>query len=734
MEQSDRLSLSYVMDAQAQKHVTVNETTRALDALVHMAALSRAVAAEPASPTAGDGYILPSGKTGAAWAAMTDNAVAVYQDNAWMEYLPVVGMTLYVQDEAAHYVWNGTAWTVTATGGGGGGSQTQAPTFGVNTSADSTNKLSVKSDAVLHSHDDVTPGSGDVRHILNKSVDTGTASHLFQTAFSARAEFGLTGTDDFVIKVSPDGSTFFDAMIIDRTTGAVSFPNTPNLGVTDPPPPPPPVVQTPDELANLAVWYDPSDAAARVLNGSLISQLTDKSGANIHAVQSNSGRQPTLSVGTFGGRDALTFSGSEHLELDALAPVFAGEDIPYSLHIAFQAIGTVKVLFSATSSSIFNTINWFGVHADSTFRMARRDDGGGSAHVDFLPTDETAHVASLIFDGTQLSVWWDGVKIAENITQNVGSLSADLVTLGTLRQVGNPLYGFEGQVGELCVYDRANTDEEVRSLQRYLGNRWIGLPEQADLVLAIGQSNMKGRGDSSASPSVPNGTAFGYLSNGLFRSLQDPVGEGNSEADTGSLLPAFANTWRTTTGRSVICVPKAVGGTVLLPAADSGAGNWEKSSGTLYYDAIGDANAALAAMGQYTAFTVGETYVLWAQGESDAIALNAGTSGVSASSYQSALESIVANLNADLSSGLDHFFLFELGVLANDPTNASWTAIRDAQGLAMGNVSLGSVVATSAKTFHTTGRMKADNLHWNQTGLNDIGAEGATNGATIIGS
>ncbi|MEM9989518.1 MAG: DUF2793 domain-containing protein, partial [Pseudomonadota bacterium] len=101
MEKSDRLSLSYVMAAQSQKHVTVNETTRALDALVHMTVLSQGVSAQPASPTPGDGYILPTGKTGINWAVMADNAVAIFQDNAWTEYPPTVGMTVYVADEAA---------------------------------------------------------------------------------------------------------------------------------------------------------------------------------------------------------------------------------------------------------------------------------------------------------------------------------------------------------------------------------------------------------------------------------------------------------------------------------------------------------------------------------------------------------------------------------------------------------------------------------------------------------
>ena len=51
-ENSPRLDLDYVMAAQAQKHVTVNETFRKLDALVQASAQSRLVDVQPAEPRA----------------------------------------------------------------------------------------------------------------------------------------------------------------------------------------------------------------------------------------------------------------------------------------------------------------------------------------------------------------------------------------------------------------------------------------------------------------------------------------------------------------------------------------------------------------------------------------------------------------------------------------------------------------------------------------------------------
>lgn len=104
------LTLPYLEAAQAQKHVTVNEGLRLLDALVQGAAISRTVTAQPGAPADGDVYILPAGKTGAAWGGMTNFAIAYYRDGVWAQITPREGWTFYVKDEDQHVVWSGAAW------------------------------------------------------------------------------------------------------------------------------------------------------------------------------------------------------------------------------------------------------------------------------------------------------------------------------------------------------------------------------------------------------------------------------------------------------------------------------------------------------------------------------------------------------------------------------------------------------------------------------------------------
>lgn len=218
MTDTANLALPCIEGSQAQKHVTHNEALRVLDTLVQLAVLDRDLTAPPGSPTEGQRWIVKTGASGV-WTGH-DNQIAAWQDGSWQFSTPQTGWLCYVVDEGTLLAWNGSAWgdffaTVT--------SIQNLALLGVGTTADATNRLAVKSDGVLLSHDDVTPGTGHMSVMLNKSAAAKDAGFTFQDAFSTRALFGLLGDDDFVIKVSPDGSTFYLAVSIDKDTGHVGL-------------------------------------------------------------------------------------------------------------------------------------------------------------------------------------------------------------------------------------------------------------------------------------------------------------------------------------------------------------------------------------------------------------------------------------------------------------------------------------------------------------------------------
>ena len=217
MDDTPNLGLPYIMAAQSQKHVTHNEAIRALDAMVQLAVLDRDLSAPPASPAEGARYIVGGSPTGA-WSGHAGK-IAAYQDGAWMLYTPVEGWIAWIGDEDVAVVWDGTAWSALTTGSGGSGS---FDTLAINgATADTTNRLSLNAPATLLSHD----GTGHQLKI-NKAAAGDTTSLLFQTGFSGRAEMGLAGDDDFHFKVSADGASWKEAIVVDRSTGVVTFPFT----------------------------------------------------------------------------------------------------------------------------------------------------------------------------------------------------------------------------------------------------------------------------------------------------------------------------------------------------------------------------------------------------------------------------------------------------------------------------------------------------------------------------
>lgn len=216
MSNSPNLALPYLEAAQAQKHVTHNEALRSLDAIVQLSVIDRGPTTPPGEPSDGERYIVAPDGSGD-WLGK-DLQIAAWQDGVWIFHAPRPGWLCWIADEDLLVVWDGEAWTDAGTVMG---TFSEPETLGVNAVADETNRLAVASAAVLLNHE----GAGHQLKI-NKAAPEDTGSVIFQTAFSGRAEMGLAGDDDYHFKVSVDGETWNEAIVIDRTSGEVSFPNT----------------------------------------------------------------------------------------------------------------------------------------------------------------------------------------------------------------------------------------------------------------------------------------------------------------------------------------------------------------------------------------------------------------------------------------------------------------------------------------------------------------------------
>ena len=213
-QNSVNLSLPYIQPAQAQKHVTHNEAIRVLDALVQPSVAGPPDGTPPANAAEGTRWIVGADAVGA-WAGH-EGEVAWRTDGAWSFLAPRRGWQFRVETGGS-LSFDGSAWV------GEGDVATFPDTvdrLGVGAAADAANRLAVSSEAVLLNH----AGAGHQVKV-NKAAETDTASLLFQTGFSGRAEMGTTGGDGFAVRVSADGASWRDALAVAPDTGRARFPS-----------------------------------------------------------------------------------------------------------------------------------------------------------------------------------------------------------------------------------------------------------------------------------------------------------------------------------------------------------------------------------------------------------------------------------------------------------------------------------------------------------------------------
>ena len=178
------LGLPLLEAAQAQKHVTHNEALLLIDAVVQLSVISRGVSVPPVA-VEGARYLVAAAALGD-WTGHAGH-VALRAAGVWRFVAPREGWRLWVENEDVLLVFTGAVWReVLALNAVGTGAQAR----------------------------------------INKQAAADTATVLFQTNYSGRAEMGLAGSDDFRVKVSADGAVWADAIVVNRATGAVSLPNT----------------------------------------------------------------------------------------------------------------------------------------------------------------------------------------------------------------------------------------------------------------------------------------------------------------------------------------------------------------------------------------------------------------------------------------------------------------------------------------------------------------------------
>lgn len=178
--------------------------------------------------------------------------------------------------------------------------------------ADATNRLSINSSNALLNN----AGAG-IDLTLNKAASGNDGSLTFKTAFSPRALFGLLGSDDLTLKVSPDGTSFFDGLVVDRTSGRTTFPQGARLG---------PLVNDPASPTDGTIWYNSTATQVRArINGAtriLVSDdiaFTQPGIGDFITTSMGSGSTTATAIGVAGRFDLFPFAPRGDVTCDQIA-------------------------------------------------------------------------------------------------------------------------------------------------------------------------------------------------------------------------------------------------------------------------------------------------------------------------------------------------------------------------------------------------------------------------------
>jgi hypothetical protein len=204
-ENSSRLGMPYIQQGQAQKHVTHNEAIEVLDLLVQLTVEAFDATQPPAVPAEGEVWALGHSPV-EAWTGHAGD-LAAWSNGGWLFITPKLGWR--AAKGADIRVWTGDAWIAPLAG-----NIENLVGLGINAEHDEENRLVLSANASLFSHD-----GADHRLKINKASAPQTATLLFQSGFSGRAEMGLAGDDDFSVKVSTDGNNWREAIKVDRASG-----------------------------------------------------------------------------------------------------------------------------------------------------------------------------------------------------------------------------------------------------------------------------------------------------------------------------------------------------------------------------------------------------------------------------------------------------------------------------------------------------------------------------------
>ena len=242
---------------------------------------------------------------------------------------------------------------------------------------------------------------------------------------------------------------------------------------------------TPAVAAGLQAWFR-ADKGVTMDAGNKVSQWQDVSGHNLSAAQTaDATRQPLWVAAATYGQPAMQFDGTTFLRTPGLVDGQAGNNDVTVIAVAIP--GATQPAYASLVDLSSDTARGFVVgqlaNATNQFQLWFTDtaQSGWYSSPAIGAVSGATQVLSVIKSGANATGYRNGVS------QGTGSVPAGMLSPVAALALGNRAsgnYGYNGQIAEVLIYNRALSDTERQSVESALMTKYInpdadgnGLPD-----------------------------------------------------------------------------------------------------------------------------------------------------------------------------------------------------------------------------------------------------------------
>lgn len=230
-------------------------------------------------------------------------------------------------------------------------------------------------------------------------------------------------------------------------------------------------IMSPDEVAGLKFWLDPSDNST-VLNNSDVAAsdsegvktIQDKSSSGLDITQTNPALQPTyLTSPSYLGAAAMYFDGTETMKR-TVGAVIAQGNTSFAVFAYTDPTSTGARIYLASG----NDLNLFCGQASISGSDSSIRTYAGADIAQVLYATQAAHLTCVEWNGASTNHYKDGSASAA-ASGNAGTGQTAGLALGA---INNGTLQAKVEIGEILVYDSILGAADRAAISRYLVSKW----------------------------------------------------------------------------------------------------------------------------------------------------------------------------------------------------------------------------------------------------------------------